>query len=120
MLVFPKLKTGSVSQYPAADSVAFSNEVLRFLDGSEQRMRIAPAALRRWIVRLELLDEAELDALHGFFVTAQGQVGLFSFTDPADNTVHSNCFIGDGQIAGTYVEALRGSTTIVIQESRSA
>ena len=60
MASFPTLKTGVVAQYPSDRARRFSTQVLRFLDGSEQRFAGFGAPLKRWLIRLELLDEAEL------------------------------------------------------------
>jgi hypothetical protein len=60
---FPTLKTGAVAQYGSSRTRGFSTQVFRFLDGSEQRFQDYGAPLRRWTIRLSLLDEAELNAL---------------------------------------------------------
>ena len=41
MSAFPKLKTGAVAQYPASRALSQATEVVRFLDGTEQRYRAA-------------------------------------------------------------------------------
>ena len=91
MASFPALKTGAVAQYPSDRARRFSTQVLRFLDGSEQRFPGFGAPLKRWLIRLELLDEAELAGLEDFFVEQGGQAGTFAFTDPWDGTVYANC-----------------------------
>ncbi len=52
--VFPTLKTGAVAQYPATEASQFSSFVVRFLDGGDQRHRQFPAALRRWVIKLNI------------------------------------------------------------------
>ena len=37
--MFPTLKTGAVMQYPGKRILQFSTDVVRFLDGTEQRYR---------------------------------------------------------------------------------
>jgi hypothetical protein len=104
---FPLLKTGAVTQYPAQKSLAYSNYVARFLDGAEQRYRECSAPLSRWIIRLDLVDEAELNALDLFFLNQQGALGSFSFTDPWDSTAHANCSLEQdtlNEIARNVVE----------------
>lgn len=120
MLTFPTLKTGAVTQYPATKSIAFHNAVLRFLDGSEQRFRIAPSALHRWVIRLDLLDEAELAAIDAFFAAADGTSSTFSFPDPATGTSYPNCFLESGDLTGTYKDTELTSTQIVIREGRGS
>lgn len=116
---FPLLNTAAVTQYPAQKSFAYSNYVARFLDGAEQRYRECSGPLSRWMIRLDLVDEAELNALELFFLDRQGAFGSFSFTDPWDSTTHADCSLEkdnlDLQIAGEG----RGSTTLTIRENRT-
>ena len=93
--MFPTLKTGAVMQYPAKRMLRFNTDVIRFLDGTEQRFRDNSSVLHRWIIQLDLLDEAELAALDQFFCLNQGRFGSFSFTDPWDGTVYPNCSLAD-------------------------
>src|ERR1700690_4189051 len=119
MASFPLLKTGAVTQYPAQKSFAYSNYVARFLDGTEQRYRECGTPLSRWIIRLDLVDEAELNALDLFFLGQQGAFAGFSFIDPWDSSTHANCSLEqdtlDLQIAGEG----RASTTLTIRENRT-
>jgi phage-related protein len=92
---FPTLKTGATLQYPAQRATEFSTDVVRFIDGSEQRYRGYQAPLKRWIVQLDLLDETELHVLREFFRTESGAAESFSFTDPWDGTVYPNCSLDD-------------------------
>lgn len=118
MASFPLLQTGAVTQYPAQKSFAYSNYVARFLDGAEQRYRESGGPLSRWLIRLDLVDEVELNALQLFFQGQQGAFGSFSFVDPWDSTTHANCSLEqdtlDLQLAGEG----RGSSTVTIRENR--
>src|SRR5262245_21769508 len=91
MADFPTLKTGAILQYPATATVRFFNRSLRFVDGADQFYRESRAPRREWVIRLELLDEAEMKALEQFFTDQQGQFASFSFTDPKDGVTYSNC-----------------------------
>lgn len=116
---FPVLKTGAVAQYPASKSVRFSTRVLSFLDGSEQRWREYGAPIRRWAIRLDLLDDSELTALEQFFVTQQGQLGDFSFTDPWDATEYLSCSLEVESVTLEHTEEGRSKTALVVKENRS-
>lgn len=61
--IFPTLKTGAITQYPATKNTQYSSFVVRLLDGSDQRYRQYTPALLRWSVKLELLDESETRSL---------------------------------------------------------
>src|SRR5579864_9197932 len=118
MANFPALKTGAVAQYPSDRARRFSTQVLRFLDGSEQRFAGFGAPLKRWLIRLELLDEAELATLEDFFVEQAGQAGTFSFTDPWDGTVHANCSFETGAMTASYNGPNDGVASVVVKENR--
>src|SRR5258706_11512887 len=91
MAAFPTLKTGAILQYPATATVRFFNRSLRFVDGADQFYRDYRTPLHEWVIRLELLDEAELKSLEQFFTDQQGKFGSFSFTDPKNGATYSNC-----------------------------
>jgi phage-related protein len=115
---FPVLKTGVVAQYPSDRAKRFSTQVLRFLDGSEQRFAGFGAPLKRWLIRLELLDEGELANLEEFFVEQAGQAGTFSFTDPWDGTVHASCSFESDAMTADYTGPSDGMASVVVKENR--
>ena len=119
MANFPALKTGAVAQYGSDRARSFSTEVFRFVDGSEQRFPSFGAALHRWVIRLELLDEAELIALEAFFETVGGRAGTFSFTDPWDGTVYSSCRFDRDEITLVFADAGQAQTSVSFSEVRS-
>ena len=117
MAGFPRLKTGSVLQYPAGREVRFSTRVLRFVDGGEQRFRQRAGGLRRWQVRLDLLDEGEMAEMENFFFESQGRFGTFSFTDPWDGTEYANCSLETDEIELHALGEMRGRTAVVVREN---
>lgn len=119
MSAFPSLKTGVVAQYPADRQQNFSTQVLRFLDGGEQRFPSYGGTLRRWVVRLDLLDEGELTMLEAFFLQQGGRAGVFSFTDPFDATVYASCSFDADELEMTFGGAQAGKTSVTIKENRS-
>ena len=119
MASFPKLKTGAVMQYPAPRELRFATEVVRFLDGAEQRYREYRGLVRRWTVQLELLDETELAALEIFFVETQGGFGSFAFTDPWDGREYAGCSIDQESLELALNGEMRGGTVLAIRENRT-
>ncbi len=119
MAAFPILKTGAVAQYPAVRGNVYSTSVLRFVDGNEQRFRNAGSALRRWQIRLDLLDDGELAEVELFFTTAGGQIGTFSFTDPWDNTEYPSCSLEQDEFRADFAEEARAGGQLIIRENRS-
>ncbi len=118
MSTFPTLKTGAVIQYPAQKEFRFATEILRFADGSEQRFREYATLLRRWVIRLDLIDQGELYLLREFFRTAGGGTNGFTFTDPWDGVSYANCSIEGGDMAGQLVEEWKGKTSVTVRQNR--
>ena len=118
MSAFPVLKTGAVMQYPAGRKVDHQTRVLVFLDGSEQRFRESAGPARRWIIRLDYLDETEMAAVEGFMIAQQGRLGSFSFTDPWDGAVFADCSLESDVHALEFREVFRGSVSLVVKENR--
>jgi len=119
MADFPQLKTSAVAQYPARRSVRYRNEVVRFVDGAEQRYRDSAGPLHEWEIRLELLDESELASLESFFALQQGAFGTFRFTDPWSGQVYENCSLAADAIEMIASGEMRGATSLVVREGRS-
>jgi hypothetical protein len=112
------LKTGAVAQYPADRTPQFSTQAYRFLDGSEQRFPGFPAVLQQWAIRLDLLDEGELETLREFFLSVEGRAGSFSFTDPWTATVYSNCSFASDTLSLQFQGPQNGVTQVIVKENR--
>lgn len=91
MPLFPKLKTGAATQYPATASLESSTHITNFVDGKQQRFRRRADPVRRWDLDLSLLDEAETRMLEQFFVAQRGAAGTFAFEDPLSGEVYESC-----------------------------
>jgi len=118
MAQFPTLKTGAILQYPAQKATKYSTQVLRFLDGSEQRFRNYASPLRKWTIRLDLLDEAELHALREFFRTAEGAAGSFTFTDPWDGARYPNCSLEPEAMIEEIQDEMKSKTSLTVRVNR--
>src|SRR5689334_2846226 len=116
MANFPRLKTNAVMQYPATREFRFANAVLRFVDGEQQCYRESRDALRRWLVRLDLLDEAELTRLQVFFAAEQGRSGSFSFTDPWDDEEYVDCSLDQDSFEFELMGEMRARTLLVVRQ----
>jgi hypothetical protein len=116
---FPRLKTNAVMQYPAARDVAYSNSILRFIDGSQQSYRETAGAMRRWHVRLDLLDHWEISVLQLFFEVNEGRYGSFTFVDPWDGTEYPDCSLDQDNFDFTLQDEMRAITMLVVKQNRS-
>lgn len=113
MATFPVLKTGAAAQYPLGFGLRFPTQAVRFLDGSQQKFRLMAAGLRRWTIKLDLLDEEELGAVIAF-IEQQGSA-TFAFTDPLTGE-NATCAISSAQFDATMIREMSGQTTVVIEE----
>jgi len=119
VLTFPKLKTDAVAQYPATKVLRFQNQVLRFVDGTEQRYRDCAGAMHTWEIRLDQLDEGEMATLEEFFASSQGAFASFAFTDPWDGQVYADCSLDMDGMELDAIDEMRGRTSLMIRENRS-
>ncbi len=94
MATFPVLSTGAVTQYPLGVTTGQSAQVIRFIDGTDQRYRTQGRMLRQWQIHLSLLNEDELTAIEAFFVEQLGGFSTFTFPDPYSGTAVANCRFG--------------------------
>ena len=116
MPAFPLLSSGAVSQYPLGMGVSQASAVLRFLDGSDQRFSVRGKPLRRWHVQVNLLSDAEIEALEEFFAGQNGDYTPFSFPDPLSGQLVPNCRIGDARFLSQYVAAGAASASFWVVE----
>ena len=116
MATFPQLKTGGVAQYPLRRSIRQRVDAVAFLDGSEQRCAIT-RPLRAWVVRLDLLDEQEMNTLKTFIDEEQGACGRFQFTDPADGILYPSCSLDADSCDYKLVSQGRARTELTIREN---
>ncbi|MBI2686418.1 MAG: DUF2460 domain-containing protein [Acidobacteria bacterium] len=115
---FPRLKTGAVAQYPARRETRFSTQIMRFVDGGEQRFREFSGPLRRWTVELMTLDDEEMDALEAFFAAEQGGSGTFTFVDPWDGTEYPGCSLENPDAFFEFTGIHDGRTRLVVRQNR--
>lgn len=117
MAAFPTLKTGAVAQYPAERQLRCSTQVVEFVDGREQRFRDYAKPLRRWVIRLALLDATELQAVLDF--ARDTATSSFSFKDPWDGTLYADCALEGAESAATLVDEWNARTELTIRENRT-
>lgn len=115
---FPRLKSGAVAQYPARRATRYQTQVLRFLDGSEQRFREFSGPLLRWEIELTTLDDEEMEALEAFFVAEQGGYGTFTFVDPWDGEEYAGCSLEDPDAYFHFTGLHDGRTRLVVRQNR--
>lgn len=104
MATFPSLKSGAITQYPLESMTGQGAQVIRFLDGTDQRYLTHGRALRAWQVHLNLLDEDEISSLETFFVEQLGGYSTFTFPDPVSESDVSFCRFGDDSLVTNYQE----------------
>jgi phage-related protein len=116
---FPKLKTGAVGQYPSARRVEYRTEVLRFVDGTEQRYRLIGGPLRRWRLHFSSIDDEETQRLAEFFEVQEGAFGSFVFEDPWDGKSYSDCSIAADELQTVLEKEGRHRAWVELKENKS-
>lgn len=117
MALFPSLSTGAVTQYPTAFSTGQAVEVVRFLDGSDQRYLTQGRTFRQWQIRLDLLNDTEIAELEAFFIAQQGDYSTFVFPDPISGSGVPNCRLAAPGLASAYVGVDASSTSFYVIET---
>jgi hypothetical protein len=113
-MAFPLLKTSAVAQYPLERVQRFSTRTVSFLDGSRQSFCVYGGGLRRWCLRLDLLDESELGEVIAF---AEAQGGTpFAYTDPITGTTATKCVISGEQFSTGMTGEMNGQARLLIEE----
>lgn len=118
MASFPRLHTGAVTQYPSSRRLQASTCVTRFVDGSEQRFRELRVPVQHWILRLDRINDEELNAYREFFATNDGQLGSFTFVDPWDGTEYPDCSFDMDSVELTITDEGRCYCTAVIRNNQ--
>lgn len=116
---FPRLKTGAVAQYPASKTLRFRNQILRFVDGTDQRYRDSAGPLHTWEIRLDKLDDGEIAGIETFFEANQGSFANFAFTDPWDGQVYPNCSLEGDSLSLVSLNEMQGAAVLKVVENRS-
>ena len=114
-MTFPALRTSAIAQYPFQSRTTYSTEILRFVDGSEQRYSNYGQPVRRWVIQLDRVDEGELSAIRQFFRAQGGMAGRFAFADPVTGTAYANCSFDQQALDGGVTDINRGGATLMIR-----
>jgi len=117
MATFPLLNSGAVMQYPAPLTFSRPAQVIRFLDGSDQRFSARGGALRSWQIKLSLLNDAEIAQIEAFFQAQSGEYSLFDFPDPFSGASVPNCQLGAPGLAMVHQETDVNSTSFWVVET---
>ena len=114
---FPLLSSGAVTQYPTGLTTGQGARVIRFLDGSDQRYLMQASALRQWEIRLDLLNETEIQQVEGFFTESHGDYSPFTFPDPISGTNVPSCRLAAPGLVSEYVGVDNSSTSFWVIET---
>lgn len=116
-VIFPSLSSGAVAQYPVLTTMGQNAQVIRFLDGSDQRYLQQGRSFRSWQIKLSLLNEAEIAQIETFFVEQQGDYLPFSFPDPFSGTTVANCRLASSALVSQYLGVDSGATSLWVIET---
>lgn len=116
-MTFPLLNSGAVTQYPASQTSGQAVQVIRFVDGSDQRYLMQGRTLRQWQIQLALLTENELQQLEAFFASQEGDYVSFVFPDPISGNGIPNCRFGNPTLLTEYAGVNAGSASFWVIET---
>jgi hypothetical protein len=74
--------------------------------------------MQQWTIRLDLLDEAEMETLREFFLSQEGRAGSFSFTDPFTGMAYPSCSFASDTLSLQFQGPQNGMTQVVVKENR--
>jgi hypothetical protein len=114
---FPKLSTGAVTQYGSPVGSVWPAQIIRFVDGSDQRFLASGQAFRRWSIDLRLLNESEIAAIEAFFNSLGGEFTMFTFPDPISGTSVPNCRLGASELISEYQDVDIAATSLWVVET---
>jgi hypothetical protein len=114
---FPLLSSGAVTQYGAPVGLVLPAQVIRFLDGTDQRFLACGKVFRRWAIDLRLLNESEIASMEDFFTAMSGEYLTFSFPDPISGTSVPNCRIGAPELISDYQDVDIAATSMWVVET---
>jgi hypothetical protein len=96
----------------------YHNAILRFLDGTEQRVPQRRAQLE-WHLEFDDLTEQEVRTLADFFEECQGTIGAFRFEDPWTGELLEGCVFAQEEIEFQWLEPGRAKTSIHLRRKGS-
>lgn len=117
MLTFPRLNSGAVAQYPLPVSYSSPTQVVRFIDGLDQRFAARGKTLRSWHVQLSNLSDSEIGQIETFFASLSGQYSLFAFPDPYSGSTVPNCRMGESSLTTDYLASDLSSVSLWVVET---
>src|SRR5512138_1824477 len=115
MAIFPKLVTGAIAQYPATRMLEHRTRVIRYIDGTEQRVSRTKEAIRRWVVNLDQLTEREAADVLSFFSEVRGRAEQFDFEDPWSGVIFSHCRFEQDEVRIEFTDGSASRTTLTIR-----
>jgi len=112
----PSLQTGSTVQYPFVTSLKYSTEIIRFVDGSEQRFSQSGNVHRAWNVEFRDLTPSETEAIAAFVEDSTSTNQEFAFHDPVTGEVHSHCRLAAERVPVQHAGEKRSNLWLTIKE----
>jgi hypothetical protein len=114
---FPTLSSGAVSQYGSPIGFVWPAQIIRFVDGTDQRFLACGNVFRRWLIDLRLLNESEISSVEAFFTAMSGEYSTFTFPDPISGTSVPNCRLGAPELISIYQDVDIAATSMWVVET---
>jgi uncharacterized protein DUF2460 len=114
---FPTLNSGAITQYGSPIGFVWPAQVIRFVDGADQRFLACGNVLRRWGIDLRLLNESEIASIEAFFSAMSGEYSTFTFPDPISGSSVPNCRLGAPELISNYQDVDIAATSMWVVET---
>jgi hypothetical protein len=106
-------------QYGTPVAIGWRAQVIRFMDGTDQRFLSRGRPLRRWSIDLRLLTESEIATLEAFFSTTGGEYSTFEFPDPVSGHTVPNCRLATPELVSHYQDVDIAATSLWVVETNA-
>lgn len=114
--VYPTINGGVRTQRPFTRTARYRTSRNDMESGLRYAYSHRDDPLWSWTNSYPVITPTEAGTLLNFFVAMGGKYNTFSFTDPEDLSVHSNCRFGQDSITIQYVSVSHRSTTTTVEE----
>jgi hypothetical protein len=87
---YPKLKTGSIAQYPSVRETRYRTRTLQFVDGTEQTYPMSGQPQNAWQFLYSNISDTEARRIQTFVTESKGRHDQFSIENPWTGQVEDN------------------------------
>lgn len=114
--VFPSIRTGVVTQLPFSTSERFKTFKVDMDSGQRYTYAARANPRRAWTLEFPALTNSELLTLMNFFLSMNGPLSTFSFTDPTTGSTYTTVRFADDTFTARYLSANVRAARVELEE----